>query len=400
MKVKDLLEISFQNFRNRQSRIFFTILGVSVAIAAVLFLVSFGYGLQASLLKKITTTDSLLSLDVISSDTDLIKLNQETLDKIKNIEHVETISPYVAYTGNMTLNDLSSEATINIVDENYFNFEGVTPKIGRDFNKTDQNKVVINNAIAELFNLKESDIIGKKIKITVFLPDTTSEVSDSELKSYDLENDFEIIGVIEDSNTQGYIFIQSKDVNLPITEYTSVKVKIDDNSNLGSVRDNLTTAGFLVSALSDTIDQANQIFGVIQIILGIFGIVALIVAAIGLINTMTISLLERTNEIGIMRAIGAAPRDIMWLFLGESLLIGFLGGVIGIILGIGLSQLFQFIINIISRSLGGESMSLFAYPVWFIFFIIILSSIVGLIAGFFPARRASKLNPLDALRYK
>ena len=400
MLVKDLLEISFQNFKNRQSRIFFTILGVSVAIAAVLSLVSFGYGLQASLLEKITTTDSLLSLDVMSPDTDLIQLDQDTLSKIKKIDHVDTISPYVAYPSNMALGEFNSEAIVNLVDENYFNFEGITPKVGRNFEKSDKNKIIINNAVAELFSLDESDIIGKKISIIVFLPDPDSEVSDSELRSFDLETEFEIVGLIEDSNTQGYLFIQAKDVDLSVTEYTSVKVKVDNDSNLTSVRDALTTMGFLVSALSDTIDQANQIFGIIQVILGIFGIVALIVAAIGLINTMTISLLERTNEIGIMRAIGAAPGDIMWLFLGESLLIGFLGGVIGIILGIGVSQLFEFIINLISHSLGGDSMNLFFYPVWFIFFIIILSTSVGLIGGFFPARRAAKLNPLDALRYK
>jgi len=115
---------------------------------------------------------------------------------------------------------------------------------------------------------------------------------------------------------------------------------------------------------------------------------------------MTISLLERTNEIGIMRAIGASPSDVMWLFLGESLMIGFLGGLSGIILGVAVSQLFQMIINLLSRSLGGEALNLFSYPLWFMLFIIVLSTSVGLIGGFFPARRSAKLNPLDALRYK
>lgn len=401
MQIKDLLEISLQNFRNRKSRIFFTILGVSVAISAVLFLVSFGYGLQASLLQKITTTDSLLSLDVMSPDTELIKLNQDTLDKIKKVEHVETISPYIAYPGNLTLESLTSEAMVNLIDKNYLNFEGITPKFGKTFSDTDANKIIVNNAISDLFNVKPEELVGKKIKVTVFIPDETAEDSSNQLKSIELDKEFEIIGVIEDNNTQGYLFIQNKDVpNLTVSSYSSVKVKVDSESNLKTVRDNLTTMGFLVSALSDTIDQANQIFGIIQIILGIFGTVALIVAAIGLINTMTISLLERTNEIGVMRAIGASPGDIMWLFLGESWMIGLLGGVFGIALGVAISQVFQFIINLISKSFGGEALNLFAYPLWFIFFIIILSSSVGLIGGFFPARRASKLNPLDALRYK
>ena len=108
MRVRDLLEISLQNFKNRKSRIFFTILGVSVAIGAVLFLVSFGYGLQSSLLEKITTTDSLLSLDVMSPDTQLIKLDSNTLNKISSVPNVDKISPYVAYTGSFTMDNLSS----------------------------------------------------------------------------------------------------------------------------------------------------------------------------------------------------------------------------------------------------------------------------------------------------
>jgi len=400
MKINDLLNISLQNFKNRKSRIFFTILGVSVAIGAVLFLVSFGYGLQASLLEKITTKESLLTLDVMSSDTELIKLNQETLKKISEVANVEKISPHGQAPGNITLDDLTSEAIVNMVDTNYLTLEGASPKIGREFEDNDKNKIIVNSSIAKLFNIEEEKIIGKKIKIVVFLPDTESE-NKTELKPFNLENDFEIIGLIEDNDTQGQLFIKNSDVtSLPISEYASIKVKVTNDTKLNETRSNLLSMGFLVSALSDTIDQANQIFGIIQVVLGIFGTVALVVAAIGLINTMTISLLERTNEIGIMRAIGAAPGDIMWLFLGESLMIGFLGGVSGIILGILGSQLVQVIVNMVSKSLGGEILKLFSYPIWFIFFIIILSSLVGLVGGFYPARRASRLNPLDALRYK
>lgn len=400
MRVRDLLEISLQNFKNRKSRIFFTILGVSVAIGAVLFLVSFGYGLQSSLLEKITTTDSLLSLDVMSPDTQLIKLDSNTLNKISSVPNVDKISPYVAYTGSFTMDNLSSEAMVNIIDQNYLKLDGVTPKIGRTFELEDSNKVIVNKSIADLYNLEPKNLIGKVIKITVFIPDTESENKTEEVKAQELERDFEIIGVIDDSTNQGYIFVQRKDVSLTINEFSSVKVKINNESNLSTTRGVLTSMGFLVSALSDTISQANKIFGIIQIILGIFGTVALMVAAIGLINTMTISLLERTNEIGIMRAIGASPRDVMWLFLGESLMIGFLGGMSGIFLGFVVSQLFQMIINLISRGFGGEALNLFSYPLWFMFFIVILSTSVGLIGGFFPARRAAKLNPLDALRYK
>ena len=400
MKIKDLLNISFQNFNNRKSRIFFTVMGVAVAITAVLFLVSFGYGLQASLLEKITTKDSLLTLDIITPDSAIIKLDKETLKKISTLNNVEKVSPHGQFPGNITFDDLTSEATVNIVDMDFLTLEGISAKTGRMFEENDSNKIIVNTSIAKLFGLNESSIIGKKIKAIVYIPDQSVE-NNEELKSVNLENEFEIIGLIEDGDTQGQIFVKDKDIiSLSITEYSSLKVKVNNQTNLNNTRDTLLSMGLLVSALSDTIDQANKIFGIIQIILGVFGTVALIVAAIGLINTMTISLLERTNEIGIMRAIGAAPRDIRILFLGESLLIGFLGGLFGIILGILTSQLFQFIVNIISKKMGGDVLKLFAYPTWFMLFILILSSLVGLVGGYFPARRAAKLNPLDALRYK
>jgi putative ABC transport system permease protein len=162
----------------------------------------------------------------------------------------------------------------------------------------------------------------------------------------------------------------------------------------------LVEMGFSVSALSDTVEQANKIFRAIQIILGFFGVIALIVATIGLINTMTISLLERTNEIGIMQALGASPQDVKKIFLAESLVIGFLGGVGGIFLGIFGAEVFNWGLNILAKSLGGQAVELFYYPLWFLLFIIFLSLFVGLIGGLWPAQRAAKLNPLEALRYK
>jgi len=101
-----------------------------------------------------------------------------------------------------------------------------------------------------------------------------------------------------------------------------------------------------------------------------------------------------------MRAIGASPGDIKALFLSESIITGFLGGVAGIFLGVIVSQAFNLLLKLLAKSLGGNATNIFSYPLWFVAFAILLSTIVGLVAGFLPARRAAKLNPLDALRYK
>jgi len=158
--------------------------------------------------------------------------------------------------------------------------------------------------------------------------------------------------------------------------------------------------GFLVSSLSDIIDQTNKIFKVVQLILAIFGLIALLVSSIGMINTMTITLLERINEIGIMRAIGITKRDIKIMFLTESLIMGLLGGIGGVIIGYIGGSLVNMGINLLANTFGGQSLNLFYYPSWFIYFIIIFSTLIGLLTGIFPSIKASKLNPLLALRYK
>jgi len=117
-------------------------------------------------------------------------------------------------------------------------------------------------------------------------------------------------------------------------------------------------------------------------------------------NTMTVSLLERINEIGIMRAIGITTRDIMKMFLLESVLMGFLGGLAGLAIGIAGAELANFGLNMLAKRFGGQAMDIFHQPAWFIIFIIAFSSIVGFITGIYPSVKAARINPLNALRYK
>jgi len=398
MKLIDLFYLSFQNLKNRKSRVFLTILGVSIGIGAILFLVSLGYGLQQNLLDRITTEESLLTLDIVSSDDRVIMINNRTIQEINLIDGVERVSPQAVFPSQVSLGGLTSETTINVVNPDFFSLVGVTPNIGRLFKEEDEKKIVVNSSVAELFNLETNQILGKKLGFYIFL---SNEEEDEGVKIYQTTNDFEVVGIIEDVDAPSLVYLKSGDLlGLNIEEYPFAKVKVVDDGNMEEVRTELIAMGFLVSALSDIINQANQIFRGIQIVLGIFGVVALIVAAIGLINTMTISLLERTNEIGIMRSIGASPKDIQRLFLGESFIIGFLGGISGIGVGILGAEIFNIAVDILTRTLGGQPIDLFVYPVWFAISIVIVSTLVGLIAGFFPSRRAAKLKPLDALRYK
>lgn len=398
MKFSDLLYISFQNFKNRKSRVFFTILGVAVAIAVVLSLVSFGYGLQSNLLNQITTQEALQTLDVSSSDSKVIVLDQSMIGQITQMPKVEAVSPEAVISGQLSYNKTISETSINIINPDFFSLAGKSPLAGRFPVSGDTRKVVISSTVANLFNLPGDSAIGKTVQLVAYIADDKKPGVTNDVQ---LGSDFEIVGVIDDSSASGDIYVLSDSVPMvTITTYQYAKVKVASTNDMEAVRESLINKGFVVSSLSDIVRQANEIFGIIQISLGTFGIFALIVAAIGLVNTMTISLLERTNEIGIMRAIGATPLDIKKIFIGESIIIGFLGGLSGIILGIVGSEILNWLFDLLVTALGGHGADLFSYPIWFIFFIIGVSTVVGLIGGIWPAFRAGNLNPLQALRYK
>jgi len=400
MKFLDFLYLIYQSFKNRKSRIILTVLGVSIGIGATLFLVSLGYGLQQALFARIATDESLLTLDIVPAEPEIVRLNQQTIKEIALIPNVAKVSPKAVLPGQVTYDELISEIALNIVNPDFFVLGGIIPDLGEVFTEQDQRKVVINSSIAELFNLEPEEFLGKELSFVVFLPkEVNGEIVGVEL--FEPNQKFKVKGVILEMGAPPQIYLNKRDApELPIKEYQFAKVMIAKDKYIEQAREQLIGRGFIVSALVDVIAQATQIFRVIQIVLGIFGIIALLVAAIGLANTMTISLLQRTSDIGIMRAIGVSPQDIKKMFLTESLVIGFLGGVVGILVGIFSGEIFNFGLNTLAILLGGQPVDIFYYPGWFILFIIFLSSLVGLIAGYWPAKRAEKLNPLEALRYK
>lgn len=401
MLITDILRLSTRMFRTNRSRTILTILGISVGIGTILFLVSLGYGLQRVILGQITTSDSLLSLDVSTSDANSLKLNNEAIDKIKSLPAVDKISPLVSTSVRMSVDDISSELIANFSNSDYFLLEGTTLKKGKFYGdgKEDENKIIISSSALKLFNLSEDNCFGKKIKFSLFLPGK-SEDEKSARENIILDKEFSIVGIINEDNSN-YVYMPISVIKkFNIDDYSKIKVKVKDQDSLNVVREAIVGQGYMVSALSDIIEQANQIFKTVQIVLALFGIIALLVSAIGMFNTMTIALLERTQEIGIMKALGATSLDIWDMFLGESIIIGFFGGVGGITIGYAGGELFNYGINFMAKSFGGQAIDLFYTPLWFIFFVIIFSTMVGLMTGVYPASRAAKLNCLEALRYK
>lgn len=401
MLVTDLFRLATRMFRVNRSRTLLTILGISVGIGAILFLVSLGYGLQELILNRITSSDALLSLDVNAGETQSLVMDNNTLADIKSIPGVDKISPLITISAQMTVDGISSELSANIANSEYFILDGTTLKKGAFYSdlENDRNKIIISSAALQLFNLTEDDALKKKINFSILKPEKSEEqtlISDFTR----LDGEFDIIGIVEDENSNFVYFPSIVGQEQEIDNYSKIKVKVVNDDQLDSVRTAIMDKGFMVSALSDIIEQANQIFKVVQIVLASFGIVALIVSAIGMFNTMTITLLERTQEIGIMKTLGATSFDIWNMFLSESVIIGFFGGMCGIIIGWFGGVVFNYLVNIMAGAFGGEKIDMFYTPFWFVALIITFSTFVGLITGFYPAKRAAKINALEALRYK
>lgn len=400
MRLHDSLRLSLRIFTTRPKRTFLTVLGVGIGIAAVLFLVSVGYGIQKVIIGTISTADSLLSLDVAPGTSGLITLQQETIDSFSHLPNVVEVSRTKNITAQLGLDDLTSDSVVRAIDPSFFRLNGVVVNDGTLFTDPNAREAVVSSATAKLFGLAENDIIGKQITITAFVPSESTDTSDQQVDTIAIAEPYTVRGVLND-DVSSFMYVPMATLGaVRMSSYDVVKVKVASKDVAESVREEIIRQGFLVSSLSDVIDQANQIFRIVQIVLASLGLIALVVSAIGMFNTMTIALLERTNEIGIMRSIGVTRADVQKLFLTEAMVMGMLGGVGGVLMGIGAGELINAAFNLIARRLGGTAVDLFVVPWWFVAVIIGFSTFIGFLTGVFPALRAAKMDPLEALRYK
>jgi putative ABC transport system permease protein len=258
--------------------------------------------------------------------------------------------------------------------------------------------VVVSGALLKLFGEEDPEnALGKTITFRVFVPGETSE----DVTEVPIEKEYLVKGVTGDESSLVSIMTMDEFTShFKIPYFERVQVRVIDSESLAEVQDTIIQKGFVVTALSKTVEQANKIFQGIQGVLAVFGGIALTVSAIGMFNTMTVTLLERTAEIGVMRTIGASSKDIVILFVAEAIIVGFLGGVVGIAIGVGIGSFLNGLLGVAAGKFGGEAVRIFKYPMGFLLFIAAFSSAVGFITGLFPARRAAKINPLDAIRYK
>ncbi len=297
----------------------------------------------------------------------------------------------------------SSFILARIVDSSYERLSGTVPEIRTKISLTDDHSALVSANTLRTFSLPVgAESLDKKISVKVFYPsgdnsgaDNVSKTTIAELKSL-----ITIRGILTDESLPPFVLVPEHSLLEAPPYYERMYILVDKEENIESVRQHLIENGFLVSSKIDLVKQIKKITSVATTILAIFGITALGVSAIGMFNTMVISFMEKIYEVGIMKAIGATDRDIRNLFLMESLIVGILGGLGGIFIGVSIGGIVNLGLNLLARNFGGKPVDLFVRPWWFMVLIVVLSGIIGLLSGYWPARKATAVSPKEAFMRK
>jgi len=407
MRLKDIGMLSTRMFKTNPARTWLTIAGMGVGTGAVVTLVGLGFGLQNIILEQIVLGDTLRSITVSNPPSKVVEINDRTIAEFRNLANVRDVAVQASFPALITMEGLTGNTFLQGIDPAFFRYTGAKEVAGEenggrlftdDSAANDRDAVILSKAVLKLFDIQEpKDAIGKKITFRVFIP---REGTDESIE-VEIPKQYTIVGITGEENFIASIITLSElRSNVPIAVYDKAQVLVSKVEFLDPVQAEVVKKGYVVTALSKTVEQANKIFQGIQAVLAVFGGIALTVSAIGMFNTMTVTLLERTGEIGVMRTLGASSGDIKILFISEAVIVGFLGGIMGILFGLIIGFTLNGAMNVAASNFGGKSVSLFAFPIPFLLFIATFSAVVGFMTGVFPARRAAGLNPLDAIRYK
>jgi len=418
MKVRKSFRLAVNILVHSKLRSWLTIIGIVIGIAAVVAIVSIGEGLQ----QDVESHLGGLGADLITispgggrastgfrgphgeqgstaTATDAENLTKKDVQVLRTIEGIAAIQATVSGRGEVYY--LGEKASVSI--------EGVDPLVwkemttselasGRFLGSSDYNVVIVGNSIAEN-TFKQPLVVNRMITI--------------EGKA------FKIVGILQESGGFGG---DDRSIIMPIDaardtledvgeeEFDSITIKAANTDDVEQIMEEAeqkllisrhlteSTKDFRISSSQSTLETMSDITQTISSFLTAIAAVSLLVGSVGIANTMFTSVLEKTKEIGIMKAIGARNGDIMMIFLLNSAIVGLVGGLLGIGLGTGISSLLP-LLGMRVMGVGGAGMTTVVTPLLLIG-ALLLSMGIGMAAGVIPAYRASKLKPVDALRYE
>lgn len=255
---------------------------------------------------------------------------------------------------------------------------------------------VVNDAFLRVLGI-QTNRIGESFEIAFI---ATGALVENKERIETVPIEYSIIGIVNDADTP-IMYVPLTDIKaMGLDNYSQIKVVLKSDKDLTTTREQIEVLGLNTSSVADTVAQIEGFFGTVRVILGLLGVVALSVAALGMFNTLTISLLERTHEVGMMKAIGMKSYEVKDLFITESMIMGVFGGIGGLVLGFIAGKAISLVLSAFSLFKGVGFIDISHIPTGFTILIIVISIAVGIVTGVYPARRARRISALDALRYE
>lgn len=396
--MKDAFLLVYKNIRERKTRSILTMLGITVGIALAIAVMSVGYGIQESITEQLSEMADMImvtpgsvelgSWGEFGSFTERDLRDVERISGVKKAAGMLSGMREVEYRGEKVMVDV-----IGIEPRDLgavFGETVVKHEEGRDLRENDHKTCEIGYSIAndyfddEIGVNDRLTINGSKFRVIGVLEKQGGFRSGVDSQIYVTKRDAMDVLDTRDIST---IFVRVRNIVEAEEIADEIEVQIDDNHKL----DDFTSA----MAMGGAIEQLEYIFGILQFFLLAIASISLIVASLGIMNTMLMSVMERTHEIGVMKAIGAKNRNILLLFLMEAGVVSGTGGVLGCIVGViaaniicfGIYTAFGVEITVIVKTqvlLGG----------------VVVAMLVGIISGLYPARKASRMSPVEAVRYE
>jgi putative ABC transport system permease protein len=426
MMLKDLAKTSLSNLGRHKVRTLLSAVGVTVGILTIVTMVSLGIGVyqettrvfrEAGLeqVRVYPVTEERTDLSAVAWPKRTLIITPELVEEMRARDDVLEVRPreFAPWGANISLQVEGKAIGVRVGDFHWGLSDpfSIQPEIvtGRELNADVQGEIVVSaKALRDLGYEDDEfdDLIGQEVALV--LKEPRGEMG---------EFPFRMVGVLETvyGAEAGYFgtHIGMEDMlalnawwyNDPhILEhegYDELVVRATSLDDAAEIVELLKERGFEVSSLKMVLDTMNKAMTVLQTMLGSIGGLALFVAAIGIANTMVMAVYERTREIGILKAVGASPGDIRLLFVAEAALIGLVGGVAGTIggwlLGLGLNE--GILAYLRWQEIPVEG-TFFVVTGWLVALALAFATVVGLLAGLYPAARAARLDPLEALRYE
>ena len=463
MILSDVLQLSLRNLREAKLRTSLTTLGVSIGIASLVGMVSLGVGLQELTVGQFKKSGLFDTITVFSAGQGFGRngrtrparrdaqppnrnsaggnsesarpekppepLDDKAIEKIQALPNVKEVYPNLRMPVEVKYGNFSEFVTAVGVPLSSRG-EGVFQKITYGSflkNETDDGCMMSLDFAHNMTSEDPNTLVGKELTLSYAtaadLASAVMSVPMGQVTVQRTEKKYTIVGVVEREpgpNFGGGFF---SSVMVPLKKiqeagfqdftnpqaflrglsqkpsYSAVTVKVKHLQDTEDVEKKIKDLGFNAFSINDALQGAKKAFIILDILLGLIGSIALAVASLGIVNTMVMSILERTREIGVMKAIGAGDWDIRKIFFVEASLIGVLGGAIGVVLGWSVDKIINFGANIYIQRQGGFPAKMFFTPWWLVAGGIGFSVLISLIAGSYPAARAARVDPIKALRH-